>query len=54
MGYGSTCDAQAENKIATCSEELANMGVFSAIGSKQTTLADMKTHSQLHFVQMCG
>ncbi|CAI2356644.1 unnamed protein product [Caenorhabditis sp. 36 PRJEB53466] len=54
VSYGSTCDAQAENKIALCSEELTNMGVFSQDGAKQTTLSDMKTHSQLHFVQMCG
>uniref|UniRef100_A0A8R1HYM5 DUF19 domain-containing protein n=1 Tax=Caenorhabditis japonica TaxID=281687 RepID=A0A8R1HYM5_CAEJA len=53
-GYGSTCDAQAENKIIMCSEELTNMGVFSSDGAKQATLADMKTHSQFHFVQMCG
>lgn len=54
VGYGSTCDAQAENKIAQCSEELISMGVFSALGGKQTTLSDMKSHSQIHFVQMCG
>ncbi|ULT80547.1 hypothetical protein L3Y34_010847 [Caenorhabditis briggsae] len=54
VGYGSTCDAQAENKIAQCSDELTNMGVFSALGGKQATLSDMKTHSQIHFVQMCG
>ncbi|CAI5456118.1 unnamed protein product [Caenorhabditis angaria] len=51
--YGSTCDQQAENKIAHCAQELSSMGIFGASG-KTTTLSEIKSHSQIHFQQMCS
>ncbi|CAB3400424.1 unnamed protein product [Caenorhabditis bovis] len=51
--FGNTCDTQAKNKIATCADELTNLGIFSS-GSRKTTLSDMKNHTQLHFMHMCA